>query len=313
MVRKISINDLQNAVNGAYEEYKDLKKGAVDPRLGTVNGDAFGITVMLTDGRKIERGDVTARVALGNIATMPVHKLLFEQYTVKGLAKKAGKTSNHAVREFKLPVNTHLVKAVSLVEPQNDKDGKYNLIMDSILDMMGSEPVLDDKLYQTLSKEIIDDNVENKMAEAGFEIFDNAKTTLDDVAKLESLTVTTTQLATMGATIAADGVNPVTNQTVFDGSLSAPLTTIAAVEGNPSRNRRWLLKSGVPAVFSFAGLVLAIMPGVGAIAAYGPEVGKHGRSKKGARAVRYITNTLGYNVFGSARIEFVGKEEPVMA
>ena len=312
MVRKISINDLQNAVNGAYEEYKDLKKGEIDSRVAEdVNPNALGISVVLTDGRKVERGDVDARVAMGNIVNVPVHKLLLEQLGVKGLTKKAGKTSTHAVRKEKLPVDAHTLRAVSAVEPQDDKDGKYDMIVDSIIDMMGAEPVFNDKLYKRLSKEIVDENVENKLAEAQYELFDNAKTTLDDVAKLESLTVTTTELATMGATIAADGVNPVTEQTVFDGTLSAPLVTIAAIHGDPSRNRRWMLKAGVPAVYSFSGLILAIMPGVGAIAAYGPEVGKHGRSKKGARVIRYITNALGYNVFGSARVEFVDAKTAV--
>lgn len=304
MTHKISYNDLQKAVIGAYEEYQNLKKGEVDTRVQPYTDvKNYGISVVLTDGRVIEKGDTTVRAALGNIVSLPVHGVLLQQYGVKELIKKAGKTSSHKLRKMELPVCPHTLRAISAVEPQNDRDGKYDIIVNNIISMLGNEPVLNDKMYEAMKAEIYSADVENKLAEAEFTLYDDAATVTDQFAKLESLTVTTTELATLGATIAADGVNPVTKENVFDGELSAPLTTIAAIHGDPDRNRREMLKSGVPEAFSFSGLVLAILPGLGAIAVYGPEVGKHGRSKKGARAVRYITGAIGYNVFGSARVE----------
>lgn len=304
MLRKISLNDLQKAVDGAYAEYKDIKKGEIDPRVAPyADAKSFGVSVALTDGTIISKGDADTAAALGDIASLPVHGLLLQQLGVKELIKKAGKTTSHKLRKLHLPVSAHGVRAVSAVEPQDDPDGKYDLIINNIIDMTGSAPVLNDKLYEELKKEADEADVENKLADVEYTLYDDAEIAISQYVKLEALTLTTRQLAVLGATIAADGVNPVTSKNVYDGSLSAPLTTIAAVHGNPDRNRRWLLKSGVPAVFSFSGLVLAIMPGLGAIAAYAPEVGKHGRSKKGARAVRYITQAIGYNVFGSARLE----------
>lgn len=304
MTRKISYNDLQKAVIGAYEEYKSLEKGAVDARVQDYTDvKNYGISVVLTDGRVIEKGDTTVRAALGKIITLPVHSVLLQQLGVKELIKKAGKTQSSEVKAMQLPVNAHILRAISAVEPQNDRDGKYNIIVNNIISMLGNEPVLNDKLYEALKAEAAKADVVNNLAKANYTLYDDVETVVDQYTKLESLTVTTTELATLGATIAADGVNPVTKEVVFDGELSAPLTTIAAIHGRADKNRREMLKSGAPMVYSFAGLVLAILPGVGAIAAYGPEVGKHGRSKKGVRAVRYITDAMNYNVFGSARIE----------
>lgn len=304
MTRKISYNDLQKAVIGAYEEYKSLEKGAVDARVQDYSDvKNYGISVVLTDGRVIEKGDTTVRAALGKVITLPVHSVLLQQLGVKELIKKAGKTQSSEVKAMNLPVNAHILRAISAVEPQNDRDGKYDIIVNNLISMLGNEPVLNDKLYEALKAEAATADVVNNLAKANYTLYDDVETVVDQYAKLESLTVTTTELATLGATIAADGVNPVTKEVVFDGELSAPLTTIAAIHGRADKNRREMLKSGAPMVYSFAGLVLAILPGLGAIAAYGPEVGRHGRSKKGVRAVRYITNAMNYNVFGSARIE----------
>lgn len=308
MERKISYNDLQKAVDGAYEEYKTLEKGAVDKRIAPyTNADDYGVAMVLTDGRVIERGKTNVRAALGNIVALPVHAVLLQQLDVKSLIKKAGKTENAKLNAENVGVDPHTVRAISAVEPQNDADGKYNVIVNLLVSTLGNEPVLNDKLYESVAAENVSNNVENKFADANYELYDNAATVLDTYAKLGSLTVTATELATLGATIAADGVNPVTKEIVFDGEYSAPLTTIAAFGGDAVRCRREMLKSGVPEVYSYAGLVLAILPGLGAIAAYGPEVGKHGRSKKGVRAVRYITNAINYNVFASARVSVDAK------
>lgn len=306
MARKISIKDLENAVYGAYEEYKSLKEGEVDPRVADESkGNSFGISVVLTDGTVISKGDTTVPAALGDIANFAVHTVLLQQLGAEGLAKKAGKTSSFAVHKLHLPVSAHGLRATSAVTPQNDPDGKYDIILNNFINMAGSAPVFDDKLYTELRKEASEADVENKLAGIDYELYDDAQTAINVFTKLEALKVTTEQLATFGATIAADGVNPRNNQVVFDGELSAPMVTVAAAHGKPDRNRRWLLKAGVPAVYSFSGLILAIMPGVGAIAAYSPEVCKHGRSKKGSRAIAYITNALNYNVFSSARLEVV--------
>lgn len=304
MIRKISLTDLKKAVDGAYEEYKDIKKGEVDPRITNADVKKFGITVMLTDGTTVSRGDTEVKAPLGDIANVAVHAQLLQQYGVKVLIKKAGKTCGHKVRKLELPISAHGIRAVSAVEPQNDADGKYEIISSMLMAMLGSEPVLDDKLYETLAAQVDSEDVVNKLASVDYEVYDDTETSAKMYAKLEALTVDTEQAAAFGATMAADGVNPVTKEPAYDAKYAAALTTIAGINTRPDRLRRWFLKSGVPAVFSFGGMVVAVMPGLGAIAAYAPEVGKHGRSKKGARAVRYITEAIGYNIFGSTYVEY---------
>lgn len=305
MVRKISLQDLENAVVGAYEEYKSDKEGQIDPRVADSDPKAYGIAVMLTDGTVVKKGDTKVKAAMGEIAGLALHSVLLQQYGVDELIKKAGKTSCHCLRKMDLPVCAHGVRAVSAVLPQNDPDGKYDIILNNLLNMTTDAPVFDDKLYELLEKESKEADVENKLASVDYTLYDDAQGSIAIFNKLQALTLDAEQLATIGATIAADGVNPATKQVVFDGVLSAPLVAVAASHGKPDRVRRWMMTAGVPAVTSFSGLVLAIMPGVGAIAAYSPEVCSHGQSKKARKAITYITNKLGYNVFGSAKVEIV--------
>ena len=67
MERKISIADLQKAVDEAYEKFKDCNDGSVDPRSGSVNTSDFGISVMLADGTQISRGNTDVSSPMGSL------------------------------------------------------------------------------------------------------------------------------------------------------------------------------------------------------------------------------------------------------
>lgn len=111
-----------------------------------------------------------------------------------------------------------VIRAISAVEPTNDPDGKYNMLVNTMIGLMGSAPVLDDELYRMMSETNKADNVENKLTEAGYYLYDDASIAIDLLTRLMALKATTGQLATMAATIAADGLNPINRQRVFDGA-----------------------------------------------------------------------------------------------
>lgn len=307
MERKISLTDLQKTVDNAYEQFKSLKEGEIDSRVKNVDPKSFGIAVVLTDGTVIKKADADVKFALGDIAKVPVATVLATQNTAEEIVKKSGTccccAGNKEARGLKLPINKHALRAVSAIEPTGDNDGKYDLILNTIIDMIGDAPVFNDDLYKTLSKECEDAKVEDELAKVQYELYDETQIAINVYNKLRSLEVSAEQLATLGATIAADGVNPKNNQVVFDGSKAATIVTLMATVGNKRRGRADLMKIGLPVRHSFAGGILAVLPGFGAIAAYSPELCENcHESARAKKAVRYIANELGLNIFASARV-----------
>ncbi len=327
MERTIKFVDLEAAVAAAFEKYKSKKTGEVDPRLQNVDPKLFGISVVLADGTTINKGDTSAMFPLGDLMKIPTATLLLQQNTVKELLQKSGfkhgkangagcnlgqtptpeeiaecKARKHAVKH--LPLNALNVRLVSAVEPTGDPDGKMDIITDNLTNMIGTPAILNDSLYKTLKESAKQANEENVLADNGYFLYDSAKDAIDIEAKMEALTVSSEQLAQLGATIVADGFNPVTKQNVFDGTISERVVGFMAGYGPaPKRSIPWLVSAGVPALGSFGGGVLAIVPGVMAIAAYSPELCQHGVSKKAMHAIRNIVNTLGINIFGSAKVK----------
>lgn len=303
MDRKISLADVQKAVYDAYENYKSIKDGAVNPDVPVDDADKFGVSVMLTDGTVINKGDTDIASPMGSIAKIGVYAELLSQNSTDELVKKFGCCCKCAKSQKpQIGVSARGVRMVSAVSPQNDRDGKYDILVGDLVDMIGSQPVLDDKMYESLRKKEADEKAVDMIAAAGFELYDDTDAALDVYTKLISLQATAGQAAVLGATVAADGRNPKTGEYAFDGSLAPTITSLVALAGPHHEKKAWMLRVGVPAKRGYAGLLVAIMPGFGAIAAYAPRLDENGVSVKAAKAIRYICNTLQLNIHASARV-----------
>ncbi|MDE6126095.1 MAG: glutaminase [Muribaculaceae bacterium] len=307
MERKISLSDLRKAVDEAYAAVDAIKEGEINPRnLNAVAGQ-FGITVTLTDGTTISKGDTKVKVPMGSIIHLPLHSVLFSQLGVDKVVEKSGKCPccRMAPKPKGLAFGAHGIRAFSAVEPAGDPESKWNLYENRMTDLMGSAPELADNVYKNLLKEAAETKTAETLADSGYQLYDDTALSLDLYLKALAMGASTEQLAMMGATVAADGVNPATRKIVFDGELSQSLVGLMAAKGPHKMNLPWLVKTGIPAKNSFGGTILGIIPGVMAIAAYAPELNQAGVSVKAARAIMEIARRLDLSVFASARIKVV--------
>lgn len=306
MIRKINLSDLKAAVDEAYEQFKNDNEGVVDSRVDEVVPDTFGISVVLTDGTIINKGDATSPVAMGETVKIPLSSILLSQLTPDEIIKKSGKCPVNGQKPAKpqTPFSAHGMRAISAIEPTDDADGKWAIISDCLTNLMGTSPILDDRLYENLKKQAVEAKVEDTLAAAGYYLYDDAPIAIDSYLKAVSMKASSEQLAIMGATIAADGVNPVTKQEVFDGKNSANIVALMAAKGPHRMSMPWLMGAGIPAKSGFGGAMVGVMPGVMGIAAVSPRLNAAEISVKAAKAIKYIMNKLQLNVFASARVEF---------
>ena len=307
MDRIIKISELRDAVYEAYEEFKGLKEGNVDSRLGDVKEDLFGISIALADGTVINKGDCDAVFPLGQLSRVPVTTLRVEQKAKQAAVKGDDAKECHCMAKKNvqerpdIPFSPRGIKAISKLQPVGDFDSKWNFIENRMISLAGSAPQLDVKLYETLKAQAVEAKVVETINKDEFRLADDVAQSVDLYLRANSMTVNTQQLAEMGATILADGVNPFTRQIVYDGELSQRIVARMAMKNR--KLHRFIMKTGIATASGFGGGVLAILPGVFAIAAYSPRLCERGNSIKGMRAVAYIMNKLNLSMFGSARVK----------
>ena len=307
MERKISLSDVQKVVDEVFESLKSERNDNVDPRNIGADAKGFGITVALPDGTLVSKGDTTVQVPMGSISKVPLSSVLFAQNTPCEVVKKSGQCPCHKVEKkpHGLAFSAHGIRAFSAVEPTGDPESKWRIYEDRMIDLMGSSPVLNDKVYQALRKEALENKVVDTLAADGYYLYDDASLSVDLYLKALSMSASTDQLALMGATIAADGVNPVTGKVVYDGARTQNIVGLMAAKGPHHMNGPWLVRAGIPAKTSFGGTILGIYPGVMAIAAYAPGLNAGGVSEKAAKAIIEIMNRLDISIFGSAHVRIV--------
>ncbi len=128
---------------------------------------------------------------------------------------------------------------------------------------------------------------------------------LDLYTRQCSLGVNAQQLSVCAATIAADGVNPVTGKRAFAKGLMPKIVSLIATEGFYQSTGDWLYTSGLPAKSGVGGGVMGVLPGVMGIAAFAPPLDAAGNSVKAQAAIKSIMNRLSLGVFNGNNIKIV--------
>lgn len=304
MERIMGLSKFKKAVDNAYEQFKSIKEGEVDSRLEEVDADKFGISITFSDGTTIQKGDTDVTAPLGSIVRIPIASILLSQNTPEELIKKSGACPCHCKeKKHDLPHGHKVIRAISAIEPVGDPDSKWNFIENRMIDLMNSAPTLDIKLYENFKKEVLANNVENRLADSGYYLYDNATDSIDLYERARSMKASASQLSMMGATIAADGVNPASNKIVYDGTISERIVGMMAAKGPHKMALPWNLMAGIPAISSFGGMIVGVFPGVFSIAAYSPRLNEKGISIKAAKAIMTIMNSLQISVFQSSSLK----------
>lgn len=314
--RNITYAEIEAAVNHAYEKVKDTKGGHnadYIPYLANVDSDLFGISVCLMDGTLISVGDAGHVFGIESVSKVPTAILAMQQCGAEEELKKIGANATglpfDSIMAMLLEsgpstplVNAGAIAACSMVKPAGNADEKWKAITANMAALTGAELPLIDELYKSESATCFNNRSITWLLKDHGRIYDEPEMSLDLYTRQCSLGVTANQLATMAATIADDGFNPVTNQQAFNPELAPKITSLITTVGFYQHTGDWLYKSGIPAKSGVGGGVLGVMPGMFGIGTFSPPLDCAGNSVKGQLAIESIMKELDLNIFAASRL-----------
>ena len=114
-----------------------------------------------------------------------------------------------------------------------------------------------------------------------------------------SLNVTAKDLATMGATLADGGVNPLTRERVVDADCCGYALAVMATAGLYENSGDWLYDIGLPGKSGIGGGIVTVSPGKGGLGTFAPPLDQAGNSVRGLLAARFLSEALGLSLFAS--------------
>src|SRR5262249_7794407 len=130
-------------------------------------------------------------------------------------------------------------------------------------------------------------------------IYSDPMEAVDVYTRQCSIGVTAKQLAVMGATLANGGVNPITGGRVVDTQYVPKGLAIMMTAGFYNQSGLWAYTAGLPAKTGVGGGIVAVVPGKLAIVGFSPRLNEAGNSVRAMKAIEYISDQLGVNLFGS--------------
>ncbi len=320
MERKITVSDIRQAAQEAYNEAKEVKGGSnanYIPYLANIDPTLFGLSVTLTDGTTFNFGDTDYKFGIESVSKVPTAILAMKQHTPEGVLKRIGADATglpfNSIFAILLEndhpstplVNAGAIAACSMIAPQGASDDKWIAIVDNIRDLCGSAPELIDELYESETATNFNNRAISWLLKNYGRIYDDVDMSLDLYTRQCSLGITSSQLAVMGATIANKGLNPVTVKQVFDPEISAKITTMIASVGFYQHSGDWLYTSGIPAKTGVGGGVMGVMPGLFGIAAFSPPLDDAGNSVKAQTAIKLFMRKLDLGIFNGDNVDIV--------
>ena len=88
---------------------------------------------------------------------------------------------------------------------------------------------------------------------------------------------------------------------VLDAQYVPKILAVMMTAGFYNESGLWSFTAGLPAKTGVGGGIVAIAPGRMAVVGFSPRVNDAGNSVRSMKAIEYISNELGLNVFGSGR------------
>jgi len=312
----------QQVVDAAYAKFKGLKEGKnadYIPALAKVDPNLFGIALVTVDGKVYTAGDIKTEVSIQSISKVFTMAQVIQEQGLDSIEKRIGVDATGArfnsiiavesvkvvqgtgAPEMNPLVNPGAISATSMVTG-GSSDDVWKKIIGFHNDAAGRQLSVLQDVYKSES----DTNQRNQAIGALMLAYGYIKTNWQQAVDLYtrqcSIGVNAKDLATMAATLAANGKNPVTGKLVIDADKVPGVLAVMATAGLYDDSGKWLYHTGLPAKSGVGGGIIAVSPGKFGIAVVSPPLDDAGNSIRAQRAIADISNALGGNPY-AARVK----------
>ena len=307
--------DLQKVVKEAYDKFKDVKDGKnadYIPELAKVPSELFGVAIVTATGQVFTAGDVDYAFSIQSVSKPFTAALVMQEQGADAIKDKIGVEPtglkfNAILATQIIPqvsvnplVNSGAIASVSMVQAKS-ADERFNKILNFFNDLSGAKLTVIDSVYKSEAATNQRNRAHGYILAASDRIYSDPMEAVDVYTKQCSIGVTAKQLGIMGGTLANKGVNPVTKAKVIDAKYVPKVLAIMMMAGFYNESGDWAYTTGLPAKTGVGGGIVAVVPGQMAIVAFSPRVNDAGNSVRAAKAINYIVNELGLNIFGSGK------------
>lgn len=302
---------VQELVSEAHARFKSNTEGEssqVYPALAIVPSELFGVCVAGTNGNIYAAGDADYEFTIMSVSKPFLFALICELIGPEAARHKLGVNATGLAFNSLAAVerasdgrtnpmvNAGAIATTSLVPGATAAD-KWKFIHEGLSRFAGRALPLNQEVYESACES----NFRNRSIAwllQGYDcIYSDPQEATDLYTRQCSLNVSARDLAVMGATLADGGVNPLTQDRIIDVSVCHYTLAVMTTGGLYETSGDWLYDIGLPGKSGIGGGIVAISPGKGGFGTFAPRLDSAGNSVKGQLAAKFLSRSLGMDLF----------------
>jgi glutaminase len=299
------------ALNEVHFKFRELREGRVAsyiPELAKANPDWFAIVACTPDGQIYEVGDFDQLFTIQSISKPFVYGMGLDDYGrtfVNGRVgvEPTGDAFNSIItlderskRPHNPMVNAGAIAMASMIKGANPTD-RLNHMLDTFSRYVGHRVNIDMSVFMS---ERTTGHRNRAIAHLmlNFGMIDaNVDEALDLYFQQCAILVTCRDLAVMAATLANNGINPLTRERAVQRDHIKDVLSVMYTCGMYDYSGEWVYRVGLPAKSGVGGGIIAVVPGQLGIAVFSPLLDERGNSVRGIQVCKELSERFGLHLF----------------
>jgi len=304
---------VQQLLLSAHREFAEVTSGSVSsvyPALAEADPHLFGIAVAGVRGQVSEVGDSQSAFTIMSCAKPFVFALVCQTRGLDDARSRIGVNATGlpfnslaAVERDPSSRTNPMVNAGALVStsllPGESVDERWEGVLSGLSDFAGRTLQLHEGMYASASAANQRNRALALLLTERSALHADPEEVTDLYTRVCCLEVSAVDLAVMGATLAAGGVNPVTGKRVVDADVARATIAVMAVAGLYETTGDWLLDVGLPGKSGIGGGIVTVSPGKGGLGTFAPPLDAAGNSVKGQLVAQRLARDLGLDIFSA--------------
>lgn len=298
-----------------YEEFRAKENhGALAnyiPELTKVNPKNFGIVLTTIDGYQYFYGDANIEFTIQSVSKPFIYGMAIQEYGVNKVLEKisvepSGDAFNsislypESGRPFNPMINAGAITATDMIWQRYQAES-FDRILKTFSIYAGSSLTIDEAIYYSESTTGHRNRAIAHLLRNFNILQTDVEAPLDVYFKQCSIKVNCRQLSIMGATLASNGINPITGKKALKPKYIPNVLSVMASCGMYDYSGEWIYNVGLPAKSGVGGAVLAVLPGQLSIAVYSPLLDKKGNSVLGVDFCKTIAERFSLHLYKTPR------------
>lgn len=302
-------------LNDIYGKYWPVREGRTSSsalRSSDVSADSFGLNCISADGHSCGFGDTEIQFPALSLVKPLIYGLALEDNGLQAVREKIGveptgtafdgllNQSELSQKRFNPMVNLGAIAVTSMVAGKSFEE-KQKRILSMVERFTGREVVVSREMIQHRRKKISYNRAQAYYMESEGLLSDSVEASVELYDFQCSILLTCRDLATIAATLANGGINPVTRKRAIAGEWVKNILSVMFTSGLYDDSGQWAHRVGTPAKSGLAGAIWMVSPGAYGAAVFSPKLNSNSKSLRGQQVLTELSDRLKSHVFHGER------------